>query len=95
LGARGINELHVEAVEKLNGSFLRAGLVDELLVYQAPRLLGEGAPLAALGTLTSLEASIDFAWIDVTRVGADLRLRLRDPGVTAALRGAVRLPPVR
>ena len=42
LAARGINELHVEAGHKLNGSLLRAGLVDELLVYLAPKLLGAG-----------------------------------------------------
>jgi diaminohydroxyphosphoribosylaminopyrimidine deaminase (EC 3.5.4.26)/5-amino-6-(5-phosphoribosylamino)uracil reductase (EC 1.1.1.193) len=49
LGQRGINELHCEAGEKLNGSLLRAGVVDELLLYLAPQLLGEGAGLAALG----------------------------------------------
>jgi riboflavin synthase, alpha subunit len=48
LGRRGINELHVEAGEKLNASLLAAGLVDELLVYVAPRLLGSGRGLAAL-----------------------------------------------
>jgi hypothetical protein len=49
LGARGINELHVEAGEKLNASLLKEGGVDELLVYVAPRLLGSGRGLAALG----------------------------------------------
>ena len=41
LGARGINELHVEAGGKLNGALLAAGLVDELLLYLAPCLLGD------------------------------------------------------
>ena len=49
LGGRGINELHVEAGEKLNASLLKEGAVDELLVYVAPRLLGSGRGLAALG----------------------------------------------
>jgi diaminohydroxyphosphoribosylaminopyrimidine deaminase / 5-amino-6-(5-phosphoribosylamino)uracil reductase len=80
LARRGINELHVEAGEKLNASLLRAGLVDELLLYVAPRLLGDGRGIAALGTLSSLAASMDFEFIDVERVGADLRLRLRPPG---------------
>ncbi len=40
LGARGINELHVEAGGKLNGALLAAGLVDEVLLYLAPCLLG-------------------------------------------------------
>jgi riboflavin-specific deaminase-like protein len=43
LGARGINELHVEAGHRLNGALLQAGLVDELLLYLAPQLLGPGA----------------------------------------------------
>ena len=80
LARREINELHVEAGEKLNASLLRAGLVDELLLYVAPRLLGEGRAIAALGALGSLAESLDFEFIDVERVGADLRLRLRPPG---------------
>jgi diaminohydroxyphosphoribosylaminopyrimidine deaminase/5-amino-6-(5-phosphoribosylamino)uracil reductase len=80
LARREINELHVEAGEKLNGSLLRAGLVDELLLYVAPRLLGEGRGIAALGPLASLADSLDFEFVDVERVGADLRLRLRPPG---------------
>jgi diaminohydroxyphosphoribosylaminopyrimidine deaminase/5-amino-6-(5-phosphoribosylamino)uracil reductase len=83
LARREINELHVEAGEKLNGSLLRAGLVDELLVYMAPRLLGSGRGLAALGPLESLAQSLDFEFVDVERVGADLRLRLRPPGRAA------------
>ncbi|MEO8923566.1 MAG: bifunctional diaminohydroxyphosphoribosylaminopyrimidine deaminase/5-amino-6-(5-phosphoribosylamino)uracil reductase RibD [Caldimonas sp.] len=77
LGRRGINELHVEAGEKLNGSFLREGLVDELLVYVAPRLLGGGRGLAALGPFETLEQSLCFRFIDAAPVGSDLRLRLR------------------
>ncbi len=80
LARRDINELHVEAGEKLNASLLRAGLVDELLLYVAPRLLGEGRAIAAIGPLGSLAESLDFEFIDVERVGADLRLRLRPPG---------------
>ena len=80
LARREVNELHVEAGEKLNGSLLRAGLVDELLVYIAPRLLGPGRGIAAIGPLASLADSLDFEIVDVERVGPDLRLRLRPPG---------------
>lgn len=80
LGRREINELHVEAGEKLNASLLRAGLVDELLLYVAPRLLGDGRGIAALGALGSLADSLDFEFIEVERVGTDLRMRLRPPG---------------
>jgi len=77
LGARGINELHVEAGEKLNASLLKEGLVDELLVYIAPRLLGSGRGLAALGPFERLEQSLDFRILESLAVGDDLRLRLR------------------
>jgi len=77
LGRRGINELHVEAGEKLNASFLREGLVDELLVYVAPRLLGEGRGLAALGPFERLDEALGFCFVDIAPVGDDLRLRLR------------------
>ncbi len=80
LARREVNELHVEAGEKLNGSLLREGLVDELLVYVAPRLFGPGRGMAAIGPLASLAESLDFEFLDVARVGADLRLRLRPPG---------------
>lgn len=77
LARRGINELHVEAGHKLNASLLRAGLVDELLVYQAPVLLGDGREMAALGALGDLGAARRWAYTDVQRIGDDLRLMLR------------------
>jgi diaminohydroxyphosphoribosylaminopyrimidine deaminase/5-amino-6-(5-phosphoribosylamino)uracil reductase len=77
LGGRGVNELHAEAGEKLNASLLREGLVDELLVYLAPQLLGRGRGLAALGPFERLEQAFRFRFHDVAQVGSDLRLRLR------------------
>ena len=77
LARRGINELHVEAGHKLNGSLLRAGLVDELLVYLAPRLFGGGLGMASFGPLASLDDSLDWQFTDIARVGADLRLLAR------------------
>ena len=77
LGAHGINELHVEAGPVLSGAFLDAGLVDELLIYQAPLLIGEGRPLAALAPLSGLDHARRWRLIESTRLGQDLRLRLR------------------
>lgn len=77
LGRRGINELHVEAGATLNGALLKAGLVDELLVYLAPALLGEGRGMAALGLLRELAAAPRFEWLETALVDGDLRLRLR------------------
>ncbi len=77
LAQRGVNELHVEAGHKLNGSFLKAGLVDELLVYLAPKLMGPGAGLAALGPFNAMDQALPWTYTDVAPVGPDLRLRLR------------------
>lgn len=77
LGARGINELHVEAGHKLNGSLVKAGLVDEYLIYFAPKLLGQGREIAAFGPLHSLGDAIALQWREFVPVGEDLRLLAR------------------
>jgi diaminohydroxyphosphoribosylaminopyrimidine deaminase / 5-amino-6-(5-phosphoribosylamino)uracil reductase len=77
LGTRGINELHVEAGHKLNASLLQAGLVDELLIYLAPKMLGPGREMAALGPLTQLADALAFEFTQVQLVGEDLRLLAR------------------
>ena len=74
LGQRGINELHVEAGHKLNGSLLREGLVDELLVYLAPKLLGPGLGMANIGPLSDLAQAQSLEFSSVERVGPDLRV---------------------
>lgn len=81
LGARGTNELHVEAGFKLNGSLLREGLVDELLLYLAPQLLGTGGMgLANFGPLDALAQGVPLQWQDVSRIGNDLRIVARVAG---------------
>jgi diaminohydroxyphosphoribosylaminopyrimidine deaminase/5-amino-6-(5-phosphoribosylamino)uracil reductase len=78
LSARGTNELHVEAGFKLNGSFLREGLVDELLLYMAPKLLGAGAMgMAQFGPLQALSQATPLQWHDIARIGDDLRIVAR------------------
>jgi diaminohydroxyphosphoribosylaminopyrimidine deaminase/5-amino-6-(5-phosphoribosylamino)uracil reductase len=84
LAARGVNELHVEAGHKLNASFLRAGLVDELLVYLAPSLLGAGRPMAEFGPLAALADGIGLQFHGVERVGPDLRIVARTHPATTA-----------
>jgi diaminohydroxyphosphoribosylaminopyrimidine deaminase / 5-amino-6-(5-phosphoribosylamino)uracil reductase len=79
LAQRGINELHVEAGHKLNGSFVREGLVDEYLLYLAPKLLGTGRSLAAFGPLERLEDAAALRFHAVDRVGDDLRVIARPP----------------
>jgi diaminohydroxyphosphoribosylaminopyrimidine deaminase / 5-amino-6-(5-phosphoribosylamino)uracil reductase len=70
-----MNEIHVEAGHKLNGSLLREGCVDELLVYLAPTLLGSGLGIANLPELTSLTQRTDWKRIDCTVLDPDIRLR--------------------
>ncbi|MBI5921677.1 MAG: bifunctional diaminohydroxyphosphoribosylaminopyrimidine deaminase/5-amino-6-(5-phosphoribosylamino)uracil reductase RibD [Betaproteobacteria bacterium] len=78
LAQRGINEIHSEAGFKLSGSLLRAGLVDELLLYLAPTLLGDAARgMFHLPELTDLAGRKDLHIIDLRRVGKDLRLLAR------------------
>ncbi len=77
LAQRDINELHLEAGHKLNGSFIREGLVDEFLVYLAPQLLGPGQGMANLPALTDLVGAVKLAFHAVDRIGLDLRLLLR------------------
>jgi diaminohydroxyphosphoribosylaminopyrimidine deaminase / 5-amino-6-(5-phosphoribosylamino)uracil reductase len=77
LGQRHINELHLEAGHKLNGSFLREGLVNEVLLYLAPTLLGQGAGLSNLGPLQALDQGVALQWVSAHAVGADLCLRAR------------------
>ncbi|HEX3141742.1 MAG TPA: bifunctional diaminohydroxyphosphoribosylaminopyrimidine deaminase/5-amino-6-(5-phosphoribosylamino)uracil reductase RibD [Rhizobacter sp.] len=80
LAQRGINELHVEAGHRLSGSFVREGLVDEFLVYQAPKLLGAGQGLASFGPLTRLDEALALRFVSIDRLGDDLRLIARPPG---------------
>jgi len=79
LGRRGVNELHVEAGAKLNGALLAAGLVDEVLHYVAPSVLGDPARGMAewAAPLTALDARVPLSWHAVERVGDDLRLIAR------------------
>jgi diaminohydroxyphosphoribosylaminopyrimidine deaminase/5-amino-6-(5-phosphoribosylamino)uracil reductase len=77
LAARGVNELHVEAGHKLNGSFVREDLVDEFLVYVAPKLLGQGRELAAFGPLATLDAAPALRFVSCDPIGHDLRIVAR------------------
>jgi diaminohydroxyphosphoribosylaminopyrimidine deaminase/5-amino-6-(5-phosphoribosylamino)uracil reductase len=91
LAKRGINELHVEAGAKLNGALLRAGLLDELVVYLAGAVIGDPARgMFDLRTpLASLAGRVNLDWTSIDRVGDDLRIVARvrrEPQSTAASR---------
>jgi diaminohydroxyphosphoribosylaminopyrimidine deaminase/5-amino-6-(5-phosphoribosylamino)uracil reductase len=77
LGRRQINELHVEAGFKLNGSLIREKCVDELLLYLAPSLLGEAMGLFDLQPLDNLEQRQKLFFHEVKQIGPDLRILAR------------------
>ena len=76
LAARGINEVHVEAGAKLNGALLRAGLIDEMLVYIAGAVVGDPARgmFDLERPLDALAQRVELVWTSVERIGDDLRL---------------------
>ena len=78
LGRRGFNEVHAEAGFKLNGSLLREGCVDEILLYMAPMLVGGSAQgLFNLPELAALDKAVRLDLRDVRRIGSDLRIIAR------------------
>ena len=85
LSMDGVNELHVEAGATLNAALLQTGLVDELLVYLAPKLLGPGRDMAALPALQDLGHAIDLQFEEMSRHGDDVCLRARLVGADAFL----------
>jgi diaminohydroxyphosphoribosylaminopyrimidine deaminase/5-amino-6-(5-phosphoribosylamino)uracil reductase len=80
LAGREVGELHVEAGHKLNGSLLREDLIDEWLVYLAPKLLGSGREMAVFGPLAALSDAPTLQFIETLHIGDDLRILARPPG---------------
>ncbi len=80
LAQREVNEVHVEAGHKLNGSLIREGLVDEFLVYLAPKLIGQGSGMASFGPINELSQALDLEFRSTDRLGPDLRIVARGRG---------------
>ncbi len=77
LARRGCNEVHVEAGFKLNGALVRAGVVDELLIYLAPTLIGEAQGMVHLPALADLTLAQRLTFHHMSQVGDDLRVLAR------------------
>ncbi|QIL73504.1 bifunctional diaminohydroxyphosphoribosylaminopyrimidine deaminase/5-amino-6-(5-phosphoribosylamino)uracil reductase RibD [Diaphorobacter sp. HDW4B] len=75
LGQREMNELHVEAGGTLNGALMQAGLIDECLLYIAPRILGDAQTAFSGMALTQLADTPQMAFKEVTPIGSNLRIR--------------------
>ena len=88
LASREINEVLVEGGEGLNGALLAQDLIDELLIYYAPKLMGGAAKsMFAMPAFTSMQQAIDLQIIDVRHIGNDIRLRAK-PLLKTALKQA-------
>ena len=85
LAEEGINELHIEAGARLNAALLTAGLVDELLIYLAPKLLGPGRGMVDWPALPTLSAAGAWQFESTEAVGGDLCLRLQRPAAASFL----------
>lgn len=77
LGEHEVNEVHVEAGARLNGALLEANCVDELLVYIAPIVLGQGLGMYQLQAMETLDHALRFEFFETLAMGADVRLRAR------------------
>jgi len=78
LARRGLNEVHVEAGSRLNGSLLQEGQVDELVVYLAPSLIGDAAHgMFHLPELTELAGRRQLRILDTRMIGPDIRVMAR------------------
>jgi diaminohydroxyphosphoribosylaminopyrimidine deaminase/5-amino-6-(5-phosphoribosylamino)uracil reductase len=77
LGQQQINEVHVEAGAKLSGALIEAGCVDELLLYLAPKLLGQGASMFALPELQKVDQAKNLIIHEVKQVGEAIRVLAR------------------
>jgi diaminohydroxyphosphoribosylaminopyrimidine deaminase/5-amino-6-(5-phosphoribosylamino)uracil reductase len=74
-----INDVLVEAGPTLNGGLLAAGLLDELVVYQAAKIMGANARgMFALNVIETMSDSIELELVETRRVGNDLRLTYRN-----------------
>ena len=77
LAERDINTVHVEAGATLSGALIASGLADELLVYQAPCLIGRGRALLELPGMEKFEDRLHLDLIDQRRLGSDWRFLYR------------------
>ncbi len=74
LARMNVNELHVEAGARLNAALFESQLVDELVIYLAPKLIGEGLGMVAMGPLESLAKVFSLRFDSVQMVGEDMRV---------------------
>ncbi len=80
LAIREVNEVHVEAGARLNGALVAAGLVDEMVAYLGPKLIGQGRGMAQFGPITELAQALPLEFQSAELIGPDLRIVARIAG---------------
>ena len=85
MAGQQVNEVHAEAGATLSGALLDAGVVDQLLMYVAPKVLGQGRGVADIAALSGLDAVHPFDFTDLRRLGLVARLLARQRDHWAAL----------
>lgn len=90
LHARDARRVLLEGGPTLAAAFLRAGLVDEMVIHLAPKLLGAGPSLVSDLGIRGIGDALDLTVVDVTRLGGDVEVRLRPTRHTGALQSADR-----
>jgi diaminohydroxyphosphoribosylaminopyrimidine deaminase/5-amino-6-(5-phosphoribosylamino)uracil reductase len=79
----GWNQIMIEAGAVFNGELVRAGLVDEIILYQAPAVLGAGTNFLSNLTIETLSDRINFSYGEISRVGTDMKIQLfSNPSIT-------------
>lgn len=82
LGQKGCNEVLIEAGHGLNGGFLQRNLIDECILYYAPKLMGSDAmPIFSIKTITSMAKAIQLNLLDVRQIGEDIRVIARPQAI--------------
>lgn len=84
-----INEVHLEAGPRLNAAFLEANLMDEVLMYMAPKIIGPGREAFALSPLQRLSEAKQMVFFEQQLVGTDIRLSARDAQRWQAMLAAI------
>ncbi len=85
---RDVRRVLLEGGPALAAAFLRAGLVDEIVLHQAPKLLGAGPSLVGDLGITAITGALSLEIVDVTRLGGDVQVRLRPTRHTGAEQSA-------
>jgi diaminohydroxyphosphoribosylaminopyrimidine deaminase/5-amino-6-(5-phosphoribosylamino)uracil reductase len=86
LGQKGMNEVHIEAGATLNGALIQSGLIDEFLLYMAPKWIGPAKPMSTLPPLEQLANALALDFQSLSLVGEDLRILAEKKGAKSALR---------